>query len=64
MCKPITRHHLKEDFIMIDIDKIEAAQAEADRQFENFMNSQQDDNESDDEELLSFPEFRDVLSRG
>jgi len=49
---------------MIDIDRIEAAQAEADRQFENFMNSQQDDDDSDDEELLSFPEFRDVLSRG
>ena len=51
---------------MIDIDRIEAAQAEADRQFKNFMSSQQDEcyNDSDDEELLNSPEFRDVLSRG
>ena len=52
---------------MIDIDRIEAAQAEADRQFKNFMSSQQDecyDDSDDDEELLNFPEFRDVLSRG
>lgn len=49
---------------MIDIDKIEAAQAEADRQFENFMSSQQDDDDSDDKELLNSPELRDVLSRG
>ena len=52
---------------MIDIDKIEAAQAEADRQFENFINSQQNecyDDSDDDEELLNSPEFRDVLSRG
>lgn len=49
---------------MIDIDKIEATQAEADRQFENFMSSQQDNDDSDDEELLSSPELRDVLSRG